>query len=171
MSERGHLKEEQVVPYLDGRLAPAERAALDRHLQSCTECHTRVAELRGVLHVLGEWRAIEPSPGLAAVVRTRVETEARAKAWPWRWRWVYAGVVVTAAVILLVVGVWSPTPTPSTGEQTELTETTQTPVAEAGDDLATIEPALLEDYELLRDFDILFEPVTQTDVKAEKRGT
>ncbi|MBI4462357.1 MAG: zf-HC2 domain-containing protein [Acidobacteria bacterium] len=169
MSGNEHLREEQVVPYLDKRLGAAERAAIDGHLQSCAECRTRVAGLRGVLDVLGEWRAADPSPGLVAAVRTRVEAEARAKAWPWRWRWVYAGVVVAAAVILLVVGVWSPTPSPPTGAGTEFTQSSE-PTG-VSDDLATVEPVILEDYDLLRDFDILFEVPATTGTTPEKRGT
>ena len=65
---KGHLKEEQVVPYLDGRLASEEQAAVERHLTACAECRTRIKDLRGLLGVLDEWRGAEVSPGFPASV-------------------------------------------------------------------------------------------------------
>src|SRR3972149_1791158 len=70
MSE--HLREEDFIQYLDGRLNEAARAGLDRHLAACADCRGRVDELRGVMGVLGEWQAAGPSPRFDAALRARL---------------------------------------------------------------------------------------------------
>lgn len=179
MKTNEHLREEQVVPYLDGRLGADERVGIDAHLEACAECRTRLSELRGVLDVLGEWPAVEASAGFTAAVRARVEAEAQAGASAWTWRWVYAGAAVVAAAVLLVV-LRPPSPPPSApptpiAQPTEtpggVTPGTETVKEEAGDDLAAVEPILLENYELLREFDILFEAQPKRKSGSVKRGT
>lgn len=179
MSERKHLREELVVPYLDGRLGVEERAEVERHLEACAECQARVSGVRGVLEVLSQWEAAEPSEGFSRAVETRLEAEAQAEAarqarWVVRLRPAHAGVLAAAVAVLLVVAllpttverVEPPAPAP-TARPTERAQPMPTPSAEAdreadSGELAALEPALLEDYELLRDFDVLFdrEPAT-----------
>ncbi|MGH9777374.1 MAG: anti-sigma factor family protein, partial [Candidatus Acidiferrales bacterium] len=74
MSE--HLKEEVMVPFLDGRLDPAERGPLEAHLAACADCRAHVDELRAVVGALGEWPAVLPSPSFDAALRARVAQEA-----------------------------------------------------------------------------------------------
>lgn len=173
MSEREHIREEQVIPYLDRRLEAGERADVERHLGACTECRTRLDELRAVMEVLGEWPAVEASAGFTAAVRARLEAEAQPAARvPMHrdWRWVYAGGLGVAAVVLLVVAFWGPVP-PTTTPAGGRGQTAAVTGEEATDELATTEPVLLEDYELLRDFDVLFETQTQKEPGSGKRGT
>lgn len=173
MSEKGHIREEQVVPYLDRRLEAAERGDVERHLAACTECRTRLDELRVVMDVLGEWPAVEASAGFTAAVRARIEAEAQPAARvPMHrdWRWVYAGGLGVAAVVLLVVAFWGPVP-PTTTPTGGSGQTAGVTGEEASDELATTEPVLLEDYELLRDFDVLFEAQAQKEPGSGKRGT
>lgn len=192
MKTNEHLREEQVVPYLDGRVGADERVGIDAHLEACAECRTRLSELRGVLDVLGEWPAVEASAGFTAAVRARVEAEAQrqSRGWSWRWPrtlpnprevrgWVYAGAAVVAAAVLLVV--LRPASPPPSAPPTPIAQPTETPggvtpgtetVKEgAGDDLAAVEPILLENYELLREFDILFEAQPKRKSGSVKRGT
>ena len=51
MSTTFHPRE-QLSAYLDGALTPAERTAVDTHLDTCRECRARLAELRGVANLL-----------------------------------------------------------------------------------------------------------------------
>ena len=41
-----------VTPYVDGRLADVERAAVDQHLSACPPCHSRVAAERAVRELI-----------------------------------------------------------------------------------------------------------------------
>ena len=66
---RNHLREEDIVPYLESRLAGADRARVDEHLADCGECRNHLAELRSVMGVLDEWVAAEPLPSFDAAVR------------------------------------------------------------------------------------------------------
>src|SRR3990172_6657440 len=101
MSE--HLREEDFIQYLDGRLNEAARAELDRHLAACADCRGRVDELRGVMGVLGEWQAAGPSPRFDAALRARLAEEP-ASAPPWfAWRPAYAAGLAAAAVLVLGV--------------------------------------------------------------------
>ncbi len=47
--------------YLDSALAPSERAAVDAHLDTCTDCRARLAELRAVASLIGALPALAPS--------------------------------------------------------------------------------------------------------------
>jgi len=163
---KGHLKEEQVVPYLDGRLASEEQAAVERHLTACAECRTRIKDLRGLLGVLDEWRGAEVSPGFPAAVRQRIEAESAGAARSGSWRWVYAGALAVAAAVLLVIIVQPPVPEP-TGLPAEVTQTPE----ETAEEMALVEPVVLENYELLRDFDLLFEPPAEKKPPTNKQGT
>lgn len=61
----------QLSAYLDGALAPSERAAVDAHLDTCADCRARLAELRTVASLIGALPALAPSrrlvPRVAAV--------------------------------------------------------------------------------------------------------
>ncbi|MDA2914606.1 zf-HC2 domain-containing protein [Acidobacteriia bacterium AH_259_A11_L15] len=171
MSE--HLREEEFIPYLDGRLSEAERERLDVHLAACAACRAHCGELRALLGVLGEWKAAEPSPAFDAALRARLAEEATP---PPRWyslRPVFAGALAAAILLALGVVLWEPgapdagppvvtrPPSPSlpTGPPGN-----ETPPGVSGDDLAVLEnPVLLENYELLEEFDILFEPAEEED--------
>src|SRR5512142_1552258 len=70
MSTTSHPRD-QLSAYLDGGLTPAERTALDAHLDACADCRARLAELRGVSVLLRSLPDPTPSrrlvPRLAAV--------------------------------------------------------------------------------------------------------
>lgn len=175
MSE--HLQEEHYIPYLDGRLEAAERAALDRHLAACGDCRARLEELRALMGVLGEWQAVAPSPQFDAALRARLAAEPAA-ALPWyALRPAYA--LGLAAVLLLALGVYLWPPAPPAPPVAQLpphgvTPPVQVPLTsrpaattKANDALAGLDnTVLLENYELLKEFDVLFEPITPEEKKS-----
>jgi hypothetical protein len=98
----GHERE-RLSAYLDGELAPTERAAVTAHLTECAECAARLAELASVDEAASALAAEAP-PGyfetLPARVRARLDArrpqrrERRLPAWGW---------AVAAALLLAVV--------------------------------------------------------------------
>ena len=177
MSE--HLREEDFIQYVDGRLNEAERAGLDRHLAACADCRGRVDELRGVMGVLGEWQAAGPSPRFDAALRARLAEEP-ASAPPWyALRPAYAAALAAAAALALGVYLWPPEPPEVPAPVTQLpppplapgappvTGPPRAPAGQGTDELAAFDnPVLLENYELLEQFDVLFEPVPPKEKKS-----
>lgn len=174
-----HLREEDFIHYVDGRLNEAAHAELDRHLAACADCRGRVDELRGVMGVLGEWQAAGPSPRFDAALRARLAEEP-ALAPPWfAWRPAYAAALAAAAVLVLGVYLWPPPapdvpapvtpfpPPPVTPGVPPVVATPRTPAGQGSDELAAFDnPVLLENYELLEQFDVLFEPVPPKEKKS-----
>lgn len=175
-----HLKEEVILPYLDGRLSAAERAPVEKHLSVCAACRAQVEELRAVVGVLGEWPAVAPSPSFDAALRARVAQEAEQGTGWFALRPAWGAALAAAVVLAVAVAVWQPaqvepppvpqapgvavapqprTPSTPTQEQPVQPETNGT------DELAVLDnPELLDNFKLLAEFDILFE------VEEEKEG-
>ena len=160
--------ETNAIAYLDGNLPPAQQDAMERHLALCSACRERVEGFTQVKGLLDEWESVQPSPFFHTRLAARLEEEAVSQSWWSRlagWQeWVprpVAGslfavvfaVVVTVAVVLLR---YSPTPTPS--ETTRSTAPAVTVAATGGDEMALYqELPLLEDWEVLRNFEVLQE--------------
>src|SRR5512145_1349288 len=106
MSE--HLKEESIIPYLDGRLSAAERQALGAHLSVCAECRERVDELRAVMSTLGEWTLEPPSPAFDAALRARLAEEAEQGSGWLVLRPIYGAALAAAVVLASAVALWPP---------------------------------------------------------------
>lgn len=160
-----HLREEEFVSYLDARLSPAERTRLDEHLAACAACRTQLDEFRGLMGLLGEWKAVEPSPEFDAALRARLAEEAPGRT---RWGWfrpAYAAAALALAGMIAVgVVLWQPMAPEPVPPAAGVERPPRPPVV--GDDLAVVEnPVLLEDYELLEEFDALFEPEPQEEEK------
>jgi anti-sigma factor RsiW len=60
----------QLSAYLDGALAPAERAAVDGHLASCADCRARLSELRAIASLIAALPPLAPSRRLVPRVAT-----------------------------------------------------------------------------------------------------
>ncbi|HEX9764934.1 MAG TPA: zf-HC2 domain-containing protein [Candidatus Acidoferrales bacterium] len=167
MSE--HLKEEVIVPFLDGRLSAAERTPVETHLAACAACRAQVEELRAVVGVLGEWPAVLPSPSFDAALRARVAQEAEQGTGWFVLRPAWGAALAAAVVMAAAIAFWPP-------ESTELPPLPQAPgVAVApqprtpqeqpvqpetngSDELAVLDnPEVLDNFKLLAEFDILFE--------------
>jgi anti-sigma factor RsiW len=137
--------EAKLISYTDGRATDAERAAVERHIETCAVCRARVAEFRGVWGVLDEAPALEPSPWFDARLRQRIAAELPA---PGGWfGWLAPSprlALATAALALLTTWIaMKPADPPAVGG---------TPVA--GNIVQPREEELL-DYDMLADFDAL----------------
>ncbi|MGD0781646.1 MAG: zf-HC2 domain-containing protein [Candidatus Aminicenantales bacterium] len=53
-------------PYLDGELAPAERAEADEHLAGCSDCAELLARIRAALGAFAAFPEVELNEGLKA---------------------------------------------------------------------------------------------------------
>jgi anti-sigma factor RsiW len=60
--------QDHLSPYLDGELAPAERAEVDAHLAACPECDDLLVRLRTALAAFSSFPEVDLSPEL----RTRL---------------------------------------------------------------------------------------------------
>ncbi|HXE74110.1 MAG TPA: zf-HC2 domain-containing protein [Candidatus Xenobia bacterium] len=176
MSE--HLKEESIIPYLDGRVSAVDLASLDAHVASCAACRERVEELRAVMRTLAEWTLEPPSPAFDAALRVRLAEEEQGSGW-FVLRPIYGAALAAAVVIASAVALWPPATleapplpkapgvavAPQPGRQPSPTPG-PTPQNGGQDALAVLDSAvLLENYDMLTQFDILFEPATD-----EKEG-
>ncbi len=179
MSE--HLKEESIIPYLDGRLSAAERETLGAHLSICAECRERVEELRAVIGALAEWTLEQPSPAFDAALRARLSEETEQGSGWLVLRPIYGAALAAAVVLASAVALWPPQTVeapslpqppgvavaPQPGRQPSPTPApSPVPQNSSNDALAVLDNAvLLENYDMLTQFDILFEPTAE-----EKKG-
>ncbi len=164
-----HLREEEIVPYLEGKLPEARRAGLDGHLQGCGDCRAHMDELRSVMAEMGEWVVSEPPETLGAfdaAVRTRIAAEGDAGS-GWLAGWMQpqprpAWGLALGVLVLGAAGLWMlprDTVTPDDGIAGLVIEADVDAVIRAsGDDgVATGDELWMTDYELIQEFDALFE--------------
>ena len=59
---------ELVTDYLEGALAPAERARFDAHLAGCPGCTRYVEQIRATITVAGRTRELEDRPEMAQLL-------------------------------------------------------------------------------------------------------
>jgi anti-sigma factor RsiW len=57
--------------YLDGELAPADRARVEAHLDGCDRCRARLSELRATASLISAMPSARPSRSLVPVIRER----------------------------------------------------------------------------------------------------
>jgi anti-sigma factor RsiW len=101
---------DRLSEYVDGELDPAERAALDVHLQLCEGCAGTVEELRAVLLRAGALEPIAPETDLWPAIEARIAAPRTARvfdlgdrrAQPPR-RWSFTLPQLAAAAVLLVM--------------------------------------------------------------------
>ena len=150
-----------LIPFLDGKLAPRERAEVEFHLRACSSCAERAAGFTEVSGLLDAWEGIEPSPFFNARLERRIEQDAVSAGW-------LAGLgsalrnlplgrpaFATAMVAMIFLAVVLVGYSPSTGES--LAGRTQQPmVASMAIEMDEMVP-VLEDWELLRNFEVLQE--------------
>ncbi len=70
---------DRLSEYVDGELDPAERAALEVHLQLCAGCAGTVGELRAVLLRAGALGAIAPDTDLWPAIEARIAAPRKAR--------------------------------------------------------------------------------------------
>ena len=59
---------ELVTEYLDGALSPSERERFEAHLALCEGCELYVDQIRTTVDLVGESRALEERPEVAALL-------------------------------------------------------------------------------------------------------
>ncbi len=97
----GGDRDETLVAYLYGDIAPAERAAFESHLSACSTCRDELEELGGVRRQLSRWAPPELAGTLGTISRAPSVTPGAAgppRTW---WDEVPAWAQVAAAVLVL----------------------------------------------------------------------
>ena len=158
--------ETNAIAYLDDKLPAAQRNQVELHLAACAACRERIQGFAQVMGLLDEWESIQPSPFFHTRLAARLKEEAASQGW-WKnfWQvWVPRPVagslfaiafaaVVTVGVVLLRYG-----PAPSPVEMTRTATPAVTVAANVGDETALYQDLpLLEDWEVLRNFEVLQE--------------
>jgi anti-sigma factor RsiW len=111
MTTAGHPLE-RLVDLLDGRLDPAEAAAVRTHLEGCTDCRREVAWLAAGRAAAVSVRSAEPAPAdLMARVTAALDDVDRSAASPSRpprmvRRLLWGGLAAAAALVLVVAAPW-----------------------------------------------------------------
>ncbi len=150
-----------LIPFMDGKLVPRERAEVESHLRACSSCAEQAKRFTEVFGLLDAWEGIEPSPFFNARLERRIEQDAVSAGW-------LAGLgsalrnlplgrpafatAMVAVIFLAVVLVGYP---PSTSENLASREQ-QPMVASMAIEMDELVP-VLEDWELLRNFEVLQE--------------
>ena len=140
--------ENQILPYIDGRLKPGDIRDVEAHLEGCAACKLRVSEFRAVSGLLEELPQIEPSGAFDARVRARVAAEPVKQSW---WSvFMPSPRAAFAAAMLMLATVWLGTHNlnrtdlaNNTAVQVQGIDPNDLPVLENYDVLANFEP--LED--------------------------
>jgi anti-sigma factor RsiW len=97
--------------YVDDALAATERAVVDAHLTSCTDCRELVAGLRSVVSAVSTLKPAEPPPAAWARIERTIRSEHNGPRMP-RWPWLAAAAVLVLATFagLKLAGVWQQPP-------------------------------------------------------------
>jgi len=154
-----------LLPYLDGKLSAHQQRLVEAHLQACALCGERVKGFADVSGLLEEWAAVEPSPFFNTRLEQRLAEEAASgggwKNWLRRLALLPIPNPVFAMALLIVVSMatvllqHSTAPTQELASQQTRVET----AALSGEDEVFLyrDLAVLEDWEVLRNFDVLQE--------------
>jgi anti-sigma factor RsiW len=152
--------EKSLIAYVDGRLDPRHRREMEEHLAGCGACRERVRQFREVWGILDEVPMLQPSPGFDAAVRIRIAQEPR-RSGAWAWLVVPSPRLAIGVTALLAFSIWlsslrpaaqAPPPVVTTGDA-EFRMIADLPV--------------LEDYDVLTNFEALSELPVQQTVKTE----
>jgi len=160
--------ESNAIEYLDGKLAPAQRSAVEAHLAVCAACRERVHGFTQVMGLLDEWQSVQPSPFFQTRLATRLKEEAASPSgWArlcelYAFRPAAASLFAAALAVVMTVAVavlrYSPAPLDDASGNTAGTTGSRavTVAVTAGDELPLYQDLpLLEDYEVLRNFEVL----------------
>ena len=166
-----HLREEEFIPFLEAKLSLAERSRMEAHIATCAKCRMQLDGLRSVLSLMDDWTAVEPSPSFDAAVRQKLEAEA-AKSVGWAWfglRPAFGASLVLAALLAGAAGLFRIPVTDgnaylANGNGQETVPPWEELLAQEEEFTRVENEELMDNYELLQQFDILFE-TAETDKK------
>lgn len=148
-----------LIPYVDERATAAERREVDSHLAACASCRTRVDEFGKLSNVLGELPAVEPSFGFDAQLRARIASEARPNWLSWL---VPSPRLTFAMAILLALSLWVAVRPLGVGSAKPLTAENQFQMIN--------NLPVLEDYDVVSNFDALSDLPTQPSPNSDKNA-
>jgi anti-sigma factor RsiW len=141
--------ENLMIAWLDGRARPAEREAVEAHLAACDGCRRRAEEFRALWAAMDESPAIEPSPAFDARLRQRIEAEPQPRLFGWLLPAPGAALAFVALLIVALAVSWTlPVPQPEDSYVVMRSEEEFRMIRDL---------ALLEDYEVLVNFEVLGE--------------
>lgn len=158
--------ESLLIPYLDGKLSFRYRQGVELHLNACSSCAERGKGFSEVSGLLEEWKGIEPSAYFNARLEQRIAQETVAASgwenWLRQLAILPAGNPVFAIAMLVVISIAVVLVNHSPAPRQTLASQQSPPVVAAsmsGDDEVALyrNMAVLEDFEVLRNFDVLQE--------------
>jgi anti-sigma factor RsiW len=165
------LMETSLIPYMDGLLPDREHEEVDGHLRVCPDCSDRVRGFHRVSDLLETWQDIEPSASFDARLENRIlASTTGASGW---WQRIVSAILVPisrpvlagAMMAVMLVAVVLVRYSPRTSGEALATEQPSVVVANLsdGDDITLYKDLpVLENWEMLSDFDVLQELKTST---------
>lgn len=163
------LDREKVFAFAHRMLAPGEEAEVNRHLETCAPCREAAAEYARLDAVLDEWKPAEPTPAFDARVRSALATDGERPHGMYGLGWlpVLAPALMILALFVSVlvirerrrhIGITTAPAVATPGPQPVPPARVETPDEQAQSELTMYQNlAVLEDYDMLRDFDVLSE--------------
>ncbi len=97
------IQEETVHLYLDGELSPSERETFIAHLQGCSACQTRLAELKTLFAQLASLEEVAPPDGVASRVMVNLPAFAPPPRYVALGRLALAGQIAIGLALMLAV--------------------------------------------------------------------
>jgi hypothetical protein len=134
-----HPEPEQLSAYLDGEVDAAERAQIDAHVRTCSECSATLTGLRATLADLRELPSPTPSDQESWALRSAL---VRARKRPSRQyqRWVTAaGSVAAVAIVLLAISLNGQTTSSTFGPTSNVVQGGEAATGGAGTSLISVQ--------------------------------
>ena len=102
--------------YVDGTLAPREKAELERHLAACIQCRTELEGFRRTVGMLGRLKQSAP-PGFLPGIQQQIYRRSRGRFFGQRWKlfgrvpfeWVSLVMIIVMLVYYIITLQSSPT--------------------------------------------------------------
>ena len=147
--------ESKLVEYLDGRVRPAERHAVEEHLSACASCRLRAEEFRALWSALDDLPAISPSPAFDASLRARIAAEPVRRSF---WDWMPSPRLAFAVTALMAMSVWiSLMPSTTTNPSVASLASQQGQVSAESDFGMIRDLPVLENFDVVSKFEALSE--------------
>jgi anti-sigma factor RsiW len=97
--------EKRLSAFQDGELNPQERAKVSDHLESCSACRERYAEMEKVWQALGDLKEIVPGPGFYGQLVKKINASDKISS-ATGFRWLFQGFSSSwATSTLLIAGI------------------------------------------------------------------
>jgi hypothetical protein len=132
---------------------------MNRHLASCADCATQLAEFRQTMALMDEWKVPEPSPYFDVRLRARLREEA-AKPLGW-FQWLRKPALAVSLAVIMMMSITLFRTDAGHIRDGQVANVTAEPGTAVGD-----LQALDKNNELYSDFDLLDDLQVQHDVQA-----